>query len=173
MSEERSDYLRVLRLDRAQAVQLVVVGLVLALGVNLIAVFIGAQFSSGASLVIGLTAICIALALALRSVYRPRPRNREFEGFFIYDRLENELAGLHSGYQLGDSLARYLEAGLAEDDQIKAIWTRNPISLLPGRDDNGHGDPRRSLDLVRQACEYFVLRSFSTRLSEHFTSGEF
>ncbi|MGN6663391.1 MAG: hypothetical protein ACTHK6_04185 [Solirubrobacterales bacterium] len=173
MSEERSGYLRVLRLDRAQAIQLVLVGLVLALGVNLIAVFITEKVNSGLALVFGAITICLALGLALRSVYRPRPRYREFQGYVVYDRDENELVGLRSGYHLGDSIARYLEAGLAESDQIKAIWSRNPIGALLDGDESGRGDPRKGLELVRQACEYFVLRSFSTRLSEHFTSGEF
>lgn len=173
MNEEKSDYLRVLRLDRAQAIQLVLVGLVLALGVNLIADYADSRFSRAMSFLIGVVAVGVALGLALRSVYQPRPRYRQFEGFFIYDRRENVLVGHHSGYQLGHALARYIEAGLVEDGQINAIWDRNPISLMPKRGENGQGNPGRSLDLVRQACEYFVLRSFSTRLRDHFTSGEY
>jgi hypothetical protein len=173
MSEKLTGYLEVLRVDRAQAIQLVLVGLVLALGVDLIAGYIGTLVSTTEALAIGAVAVAVALALALRSVYQPKPRQRKFVGFFIYDRSENMLAGLDSDYPLGDSLARYLEAGLAEDAQIRAIWERNPIGLLPGTSNETPGDPQRSLDLVRQACEYFVLRSFSTRLSEHFTSGEY
>src|SRR5258707_1092687 len=130
MEGDQSGYLRVLRLDRAQAVQLVLVGLVLALGVDLIAGYLGAHLSAGAVVLIGVIAVAVALALALRSVYRPRSRNRRFKGFFIYDRQENVLVGSNSGYRLGEDLARYVEAGLAEDGRsgLFGIGIRSPCS---------------------------------------------
>lgn len=159
-NSEKSGYLSFLRVNRAQAIQLLLVGLVLAVGVDLSAGYLGSQLSKSATLIVALAAIAVALLFLLWRAFRPQPRDRHFEGFFVYDRRENALAKHDLEYDLGYSLTKYLTAAFAENSSIKAIWDRNPLSDLVNRDNNATGDPRKSLDLIRQATEYFVLQSF-------------
>lgn len=126
--------------------------------------------STGATLGAAGIAILLAMALLLARVIRPRPRLRKFTGFFIYDRRSKALVEHDLDYELGRQLSEYMKAAFVEDSSIRAIWERNP--LYDG-EDASQGKRQKSLDLMRQAAEYFVLRSFSTRLTDHFNSGDF
>jgi hypothetical protein len=171
--EESTGYLSLLRLNRTQVFELLLVGLVLGVGVNLLATYISGRLSPCGTLIAGL-AISIGAALFLLwRVLRPPPRVRNFSGFFLYDTETNALTSHDPLYELGSALQRYTEAAFAEDRSIKATWDANPISdLLSGNSARSNG-AEMSLDLIRQATEYFILRSFSNRLTEHFASGEY
>ena len=168
VENEHQAYLSGLKLNRAQAVQVIAAGLVLAVGVNLVASYLSATLSSSATLWLGIGTIVAAVLVILGRVLRPRPRVREFQGFFILDREDNMLVEHDFEYELGSALKRYIDAAFAESDSMKAIWDRNPLF-----NESNHGDPRKSLALIRQAVEYFVLEQLSTRLTDHFRSGDF
>ncbi len=124
-----------------------------------------------AGLIVGLFAVVLAVTLLFARVIRPRPRTRRFEGFLIYDRRTSKLIEHDFDYEFGRNVGGYLDAAFAEDASIRAIWDRNPIggeSIPPDKEKR-----KKSLDLLSQAAEYFVLSNFSTRLSDHFRSGDF
>ena len=174
MEDQRNrGYLSLLRLNRAQAARIVVVGLVLAIGVNLVAVYVESRLGSAATLGVGIGATVVGTLLILGRVFRPQSRLRDFEGFFIYDERANELAEHDFEYGFGYALQGYLKAAFAEDASLKMIWDHNPISGAKDRAKGAGSDARKSLNLVGQAAEYFVLERLSTRVSDHFRSGDF
>ena len=172
-NDTSTGYLSLLRLNRTQAFELLLVGVVLGVGVNLLANYTSSQLSPKETLIAGALITMAAALFLLWRVLRPLPRVREFSGFFLYDGDKNTLASHDPQYELGSSLQRYMDAAFAENTSIKAIWDSNPISGLTSSGNALAGDPDKSLELVRQATEYFLLRSFSNRLSEHFASGDY
>lgn len=168
MESEQKNYLALLRLNRAQAFQVIAIGLLLAVGVNLIAVYLGAQLGEPSTLWAGIGATVLAVLVIFWGVLRPRPRIRQFNGFFIFDSRDNQLVKHDFEYELGHALHKYLASAFAENESMKAVWDRNPLW-----DPNGNGENRKSLELVRQATEYFVLEKLSTRVSDHFRTHDF
>jgi hypothetical protein len=168
VESEPKSYLAQLRLNRAQAFQVIAIGLLLAVGVNLIAVYLGAKLGEPSTLWAGVGATILGVLVIFSGVLRPRPRIRQFNGFFIFDSRENQLVVHDFEYELGSALHRYLGSAFAENESMKAIWDRNPLF-----DPSGHGENRKSLELVRQATEYFVLEKLSTRVSDHFRTRDF
>ena len=171
--EGHQGYLSLLRVNRTQAIQVVAVGLVLAIGVNLIAVYLGDHLGRGLTLLVGLLLTLGALLAIAGPVFRPRKRVRKFEGFLVYGEAENELLDQDFEYELGYSIKRYMDSAFSESQSMKMIWDQNPISARFEPDAVSAGDAKRSFDLVRQAAEYFVLEQLSTRVSDHFRSGDF
>jgi hypothetical protein len=173
--DQGKGYLSLLRLNRAQALQIIGVGLILAVGVNLLASYISRNLSSTETLLVGVAVTALGALFVLGRVFRPRPREREFIGFFVYDKKENRIVKPDFEYELGYSIAKSLSSAFAEDASMKMIWDRNPIGAnRPGEDNStGDADPNKSLELIRQAAEYFVLENLSTRVSDHFRSGDF
>lgn len=166
-------YLSTLKLNRYNAWQLLLVAVVLGVGVNLLATDLAAHLSSGTAFVVGLVAVVLALGfLAWRALW-PRPRLRRFRGFFVYDSADNALTQTDSRYGLGVNLKRYLDAAFAENPAIKSAWDANPISDLNQVSNDHNRDARKSLLLIREAAEYFLLRRFSMSLSEYFRSAAF
>jgi hypothetical protein len=172
--DNSSGYLSLLRLNRSQAFELLLVAVVLGVGVNLLANYLSTELSALETVIVGVVVTLVAAGLLLGRTLRPPPRVRRFNGFFLYDADENALARHDPRYELGYSLQRYLQAAFAENDSMKAVWDANPLSSRLG-EDPGEASPDRdkSLDLIRQATEYFLLRSFSKRLSDHFASGDY
>lgn len=170
--DQETGYLAVLRVNRAQAVQLLGAAVVLGTGVNLVASYLSERLSGPVSAGVGIALIFVAFVLLSNRALWPRQRTRTFQGFFIYDNQTNSLANADPRYHLGASLDRYLRAAFAENRAIKSIWDRNPLSSLRPPYEK-EGDPDKSLDLVRQGAEYFVLRDFSTSLSDYFKTGDY
>jgi hypothetical protein len=175
MNHERdTGYLSTLRINRSQAFQLLLLAVVLGIGVNLLATDLSIRLSDTARLALALALIGIGLTFLLGRLLWPKARERTFRGFFIYDHSAGLLARADARYQLGYYLKHYLDAAFAERPAVRALWDKNPISDLSVSNENEReGDPAKSLELVRQAAEYFVLSSFSTRLSDHFRSEQY
>lgn len=172
MDEHKRGYLALLRFNRTQAAQILIVGLVLAVGVNLLSDYVSAEVGHGATLWAGLAALVFGSFLILGRVFRPRPRIRRFDGFVIYDGRGNELVEGDFEYELGRALTEYFKSAFAEDASLKMIWETTPISERFDRAEST-GDVARSFDLLRQATEYFVLSELSTRLTDHFVDRDF
>gem|GEM_PF-1903932 len=167
-------YLSALRINRAQAFQLLLLAVVLGVGVNLLASDISDRVSVALRLALALILVLTALSFLLGRLLWPKSRERTFRGFFLYDRSTGLLAAGDMRYELGYYLKHYLDAAFAENQAVKAVWEKNPLSELSIPDKHKRqNDPNKSLELVRQAAEYFVLNSFSTCLSDHFRSNEY
>jgi len=174
MKFERGEgYLSALRLDRSNALQLLLVAVVLGVGVNLLAGEIASEISSTTALFSAIVTIGLALIFLFARALWPRPRVRQFRGFFIYDAEANALTETDTRYALGSNLKRYLDAAFAENPAMKSTWDSNPLRGVADIADKEQNEVKKTLELVRQAAEYFVLRRFSMRLSDHFRSGEY
>ena len=117
-----SGYLSLLRLNRSQAFELLLVAVVLGVGVNLFASYLSNELSAFETLIAGLVVTAAAALFLSGRALRPPPRVRRFTGFFLYDADENVLAPHDPRYGLGHSLQRYLRAAFAENKSMKAIW---------------------------------------------------
>jgi hypothetical protein len=163
-------FLKVLRLNRRQVFELLCVAVLFGAGVNLIAAYAANEMPQGAVLAIGAVLSAVAfLFLAGRALW-PKPEDRRFVGFFVYDREANEVVPADPRYKLGANLGRYLTAAFAENEAMQAVWDTNPMSGLTS---DSPGDPSKSLELVRQAVEYYILSDFSAALTDYFRLGEF
>jgi hypothetical protein len=167
--EHHSGYLAIFKVNRAQALQLFGAAVVLGLGVNLLASALSKELAPG--LMAGISAGLVLVALVFLSVRAlwPGQRVQRLRGFVIYDSEANSLINPDDRYRLGRSLRRYLEAAFAENKGMKLVWTHNPVS----RAEHESADSEKSLELIRQAAEYFVLRDFSTGLTDYFRAGDY
>jgi hypothetical protein len=172
MSDRLVGYLDRVLGSRRQALELVVVAVVLAAGINLLTGFLSEQLGLSWSLWLGvgftLTAI---VALAGRLVW-PRRTRRMLAGFFVWQESSNSLPEHDWRYQFGSRLEGYLQSAFAESPALKHVWNREPVWESRELADEDRKRPG-SFDLVEQATEYFALSSLTTHLIDYFNSSAF
>ena len=144
--------------NRKNIIEIVVVAILLAFGVNLIS----GQVKDSGSFYVALIGVLLLLGSIFYLItYLFRNENRTYEAFFIYNKEKNELVPVPR-YDFAESLHNYLHAAITEDPVIKKHWDREPL-----------GEGQESVKLVTEAIEYFVLSQLATHLTDYFSDERF
>ena len=164
-------------IGRANLVELVVVTLLLAMGVNLISdhAVAAAGISHATALMIGLILCLASIAYLTARVFAGWTEARSYEGFVVYDKGQNQIIPI-SRYELGECVPAYLEAAFAENEALRTLWDREPLKDLSSFDrDSGTvtRKPVRSAHILSEAIEYFLLDKLSTHLTDYFNDPNF
>jgi hypothetical protein len=162
------------------------------LEVIVIAAFVAFAINVAASLVVhaagyGWTTRAIAtgcgglgLVFLLASLARVRHRQIDVDGFVAYNASTKELVRV-TRYGLADSVAAYVNALCSEDKGIKGRWIKESLQPLISAAKGGRvealGDARAksafSLELLREATEYFCVSLTSRELRHYFKDPRF
>lgn len=177
MRKEKIVFLSEILAGRANLAELLVVAILIALGVNIIG---GSLFSliPYKPHIILLTGIVLCLICVLYLFFRffgRRSRIQNFKGFFIYNAKQNQVIHVRR-YDFSWNLSEYLRAAFFENEALKTIWDKEPLI-----DFKRLTDPRkpqmkkklRSMELINEATEYYVLDELSTHLTDYFHDDKF
>ena len=177
MVNERRRYVDSILSDRSIILELILAGVLLALGVEFIAAWGTAiTGSSPKTVTVGILLLSIALLVWLRrSMAHTRQRQVQLDGFLVYFRKDNALVDVPR-YHYGSELFGYLAAAFAENTALKTLWDKEPLTEAFQFDhEKGTAKLRnnQSMQLVREATEYFVLHQLSIHLADYFNKKEY
>lgn len=154
-----------LSLSRAKFAELIIVAIFLGFGISLtsssITLITGFKPSQG--IYIG-GAICIISVIYISlKVFARRKEVYSFKGFFILDEKPNKIVKIE-GHKLSESLRGYFESAFLENKDLEHIWDNDSLKLQDGL----KTPEPRSMDIIREALEYFLLDTLSTHLIGYF-----
>lgn len=144
-------------------VELVVGAVVVALGINMLATLL-VEESRATALVVGAIAVLLPMAYFAGRTLELARRTRTFDGFFIFDEEKHEIVEIPH-YHFGMHLSRYLSALAAENEAFRKFWDERPLEDGLYLDQPSSA---RAKEFIRQAVEYYILKSLSVHLSGHF-----
>jgi len=159
MKEKKSSIVEGIVISRKNVIEIIVVAILLAFGVNFISGWIEGSGSFYGAFVGFLLLLGSVLYLITYRLFRSG--NRTYEAFFIHNKKKNEIIPIPR-YDFGESLHDYLHAAFTENPVIKKHWNREPL-----------GEGQESVKLVSEAVEYFVLSKLSTHLTDYFSDESF
>ena len=159
---------------RTSLLETAISGVVLALGINLIAAGVVVAIGLPGWIITLLGLICCALAIAylLTRVKPANSRRFEFEGAFLLRKGDDREVYAIPRYDFSEEIARYFRGLCAENQALARQWQNSPLALddsrlnetTPFADSAAH-------ELVREAIEYFVLDKLSMHLSGYFINN--
>lgn len=158
--------------NRTFALELALVVLAAALGVNLISTFLGEVLPGWMSLVLGVVLIFASIGFLVWLRLKPMSFERKIRGFFLYDKGENQLVKVEN-YKLSEETSELLAAGFAEDAAFKKQWDLSPLSEAYDPDADLDKVGIKSKKLMQELLEYMVLERLNVHLSDFFNSSEF
>ena len=175
MTKNKHAIVQGIAISRKNLIELIVVAILLAFGVNLIAshVIALAILSPLVTVLIG-AALCFGsvLYLAARLLGR-RVENRSYEAFLIYNKKKNEIIPVPR-YKFSESICHYIRDAFAENPALKIIWEKEPLkNPFVTESNKGKNKRQTSAQLLSEAVEYFVLSSLSTHLTDYFAAENF
>lgn len=174
MREPPDGFLPELLSRRTGLLELILLAIFLALGVNLLSNAIPslldmppwATASAGAGLCL------LSLAYAMARVSSLATQVARVEGVIFYDKTINRLVPIRR-YNFSLMTSRYVAAALAEQPLLAAEWNHQRLSASHRYATTLDSGIRQlaSAGLVREAAEYYVLRQLATTLADHFRSS--
>jgi hypothetical protein len=172
--EHDGAFLARLSASRRRGFELIAGAIVLSFGVNLLASYVNDRATARQALAAGAIATVGGLVvLAWRAIW-PSPRERSYSGFIICDIKTNRLIAHPRRYRLAHDVEQYIASAFAENDALRAAWDRHPLAgNIGARRDASRVDNSKSLEIVRQATEYFVMSHLSTHLTDYFNTSDF
>ena len=166
-------------IKRRNFIELIIVVVLIALGVNFISGSILALTNVYLFIIIIGILLCITsiLYLAVRFL-GIRTSSCSFEAFLIYDRNKNEIISVPR-YNFSEEIKFYLRAVFLENPALKTIWEKDSLKKWKEQmfKEPSEGEknvykirPSKSAQLISEATEYFILDELSTHLTDYFHS---
>jgi hypothetical protein len=177
MTSRREGLLSGVLSERGTLVELLVVAVLLAVGINLVSSALPEllRWLTLTTGVVGCVLILVALLLLVTKIYRQLDYTRTIKGFFVLDKNANELVDVPR-YDYAHDLRRFLRGAFAEDSALRAVWDRDPLTKAYEFDRESGQMNYHVTDagrLIREATEYYVLSSLSTHLTDYFNDDTF
>lgn len=177
MSDVNSSLITRLLSNRKAFLEVVIAAILLSLSINLISgCLLELQWISPFATI--MVAISLSLICTLYFVVRllwTRTHTYNFKGFITYDSKQNKVVDIPR-YDYGHHLRQYLEAVFAENEAIKKLWDKEPISKELHFDKEAGKVSRhigKGHQLIVEATEYYVLEELSTHLTDYFNQPHF
>ncbi len=163
--------------SRSSLFELLMVAILLAIGVNMItnAIPIIAKLDPFKNLCIGCAFIFAAIIYFAFKLFGKRTFNREYEAVIIYDSKANELVNIPR-YEFTEEITHFFKGAFIENSALKIIWQKEPLSSIPEvlwKEENEDAKRPKSMDLIAEAVEYFVLSKLSVHLEDYFSEENF
>ena len=173
MTKDEHAIVKGIVINRRNLIELIVVAILLALGVDLIAGQILASVTPIPFVIIPVGAVlCLGsvLYLAARMVGR-RVESRTYEAFLLYNKKTNKIIRVPR-YEFSERLYEYTDGAFAENPALKTLWQKEPLKDLSVSDQVKSKHPR-SAQLISEVTEYFILDRLSIHLTDYFADENF
>lgn len=175
--KNRGDIVSLLITGRSYISEIFVVGIIIALGVNLLTSSIETflNLSPRFNFIVGIGIIVVGVIYLLIRLFSKREQLREYEAIFIYSIKENSLIDIPR-YEFAESLVHNFQGASIENQAIKTIWEKEPLHIIResvwAKEGKDKKHPRSS-ELVVEAVEYYILDKLSTHLIDYFSEDTF
>lgn len=153
---------------RASVIELLIVALVAAFGVNLASSFLVSWIQEWITLMLGILLISAAILYLVYVRFRSETRRIRIQGFVVVDTHKAELIEVPE-YELASDAARYLAAAFKERPALQRQWESEP----PTDDYRFDSAPGLGHKLMNELAEYLLLERVSTTLIDHFNTSRF
>jgi hypothetical protein len=107
--------------------------------------------------------ICIVSLVFISKRVIIRKKNYTFDGFFILNEKENKIIDIPR-YKFTEDIHTFFESAFTENKALEHFWNSEPLKL---QDDLKIPEPR-SVNIIRESIEYFLLDSLSNHLITYF-----
>jgi hypothetical protein len=176
-SPHRSSIVEEILAGRGALAELFVAAVLLALGVNVLASAIAAilGISNEWLLLLGLSMVLLAFALISRKLIEKRCVQRSFKGLLAHRKKDNVLVKIPR-YDFTESLTSYLQSLFAENEAMKKLWDKEPLSGIFDYDKESQKLNLKNVAskaLIEEATEYYLLNRLSTHVTDFFNQSPF
>lgn len=153
--------------NRKSILEIILVAVFMTFGINLITNELSnifeLKYESEIFIFTGIVICLLSVCYFLFRIFKHKNYIKNLEGFFIIDKKNKSIIEI-DGYDFAEDIKRSFESAFHEDEAIRLSWENN--KLTPRfRLEN---DSQDSLNLVREATEYFLLEKLSTHLTDYF-----
>ena len=154
-----------LSVSRAKFAELIIVGIFLGFGISLTSssITLIKDFNPMLGIYIGSVICTISIMYISLKVFARRKENYLYTGFFILNEHKNNIVKI-KGYELSGAIREYFESAFLESKDLEHIWNNDSLKL---QDELKTPEPR-SMDIIREALEYFLLDKLSLHLMTYF-----
>lgn len=157
--------------NRSSFVEILIIALIIGLTVNLASAYI-IEIIKGDNLkiiIISIFLLLIALFYLFSKLFGKNIKVKNLEAFLVYDSKRNVLIDIPR-YTFGSYIFNYINSAFIENKAFKDIWDRNPLSETFKND---NVDKNKSINIVKEAAEYFVISRLSIHLTDYFANKKF
>lgn len=173
MTKNKHAIVKGVTLGRSNLIELIILVILAALGVNLIAGYLltFVILSPVVTVVVGVI-LCVGsvLYLAARLLSR-RVESRTYEAFLVYNKNKNEII-LVPRYDFSERIYAYMKSASVENSALKILWEKEPLKDMLDKT-NDKGKRPKSAQLLSEVTEYFVLNELSVHLTDYFAAKGF
>lgn len=170
MAESRSRLVGYVQTQRIAIVEVVITGVLLAVGINVLSTILGGR-SEFARILIAIGAVLASIVILILIRFHKTKEEVSIQGFIIHDEESNDLLEVPN-YDLSEWLNETLAGILNERVDLHDQWNRFPLhGFVSLREDGVRvGRPRyTAYDLVQEVIDYIVLNRLQLHLSTYFS----
>lgn len=150
---------------QAHIIEIAITGLFIGFGINLMAgsITLFEKYRPLLGFGAGLAITVLFIILAAIRIFGRRNEKYVFKGFFILNEKENAIRIIDE-YDFSEKLEDYFRSAFVENKALEYIWNSEALKLQ----DESEKSDLRSVFIIREAVEYFVLDMLSTHLIDYF-----
>ena len=159
--------------SRKNLIELIVVAILIAFGINLIAGQIIALtiVNPFVTALLGFILIFSSMLYLATSLLGGRIKSHTFEAFLIYNVTENEIIPVPR-YEFSEDIHSYLKSAFEENSALNTLWKKEPLRTFHDRDQIDISK-HKSVQLLLESVQYFLLSKLSTHLTDYFATENF
>ena len=172
MPQNEHDIVQGIVISRKNLLDLVIVAVLLAFGINLIASqFLALPIATPLVTTLLGAVICLASIFYIaKNLYGNRLRDNTYRAFVVFDQPQRNLIPVPR-CEFSEMISLYIEAAFAKNSTIKARWDSQPLeTYMFSESEDEH---IYSMQLLFEAVEYFFLENLSVHLSDYFSNKTF
>jgi len=168
--------LKELLLAKSNVGKIVIIAIFVGFGISLTATSVGKLFEPEpfTGVIIGIIIAGFSIFFLIALILSNQERIQHVRGMFIYDAKQNKTVPIDR-YQFSEYLERNLQSAFAENPDLKKIWEQESLDygFTLVDDDALVKKKKGSIELIREALEYFVLSRLSITLTDYFNQEQF
>ncbi len=153
-------------LSRSKVFEFILVAIILSVGISIgsssIAMLKG--FEPVFGLYFGGVICILSLLYISKKIFFKRKEYYSYKGFFILDEIENRIVNIPE-YDLSENIFSYFNNALLENKDMEYLWNNKKLNLQ----ENLKEPEPHSMDIIREAFEYYLLDKLSTHLTDYFS----
>lgn len=149
---------------RTSLIEIIISAIVIGFGISLTvsSLTLLNNFNALIGIIIGLFICILSIGLLARKIILSRNKSYTIDGFFILNETINEISYI-PGYNFAEEIHSFFRAAFTENKALEHIWSSDPINLQ----DDSESEPK-SVNIIREAVEYYLLDNLSTHLLTFF-----
>lgn len=152
-------------LGRTRLIEIIISAVFIGFGISLTASSLSLldKFSPLIGLYLGLFICSFSIIFIAYKIFGRKVEEYSYKAFFILNEKKNKILNIE-GYSFSESLSKYFRTAFAENKALEYIWSTEPLLLQ-----NQPKIPEpRSMNLIRESIEYFLLDNLTTHLIDYF-----